>query len=95
MSEKQSKLTASNFRFPSATDNRLIFNLNVKGSTVLSSHCSPCVLKEVCFGEKGQKSGEGRISLDKPLVKNLTPEDAQNVPCGAGIEIIQRRSSRN
>jgi hypothetical protein len=95
MSEKQPKIVAYNFRLPAVTDNKLVFNLKVVGNKVIYSHCRPCSLVTVCFGEKGNKTGEGRINLDLPIAQNLTPEAAQKVPCGAGIEVIQRRSSRN
>lgn len=85
--------TYSNFRFPNAAENRVIFNLKAKGETVITSFCRPCPLLAVCFGEKGQKTGEGRISLDKPIVQNLTDEEANEVPCGVGVEIMSRRTS--
>ncbi|HBP51632.1 MAG: hypothetical protein US68_C0003G0033 [Candidatus Shapirobacteria bacterium GW2011_GWE1_38_10] len=95
MTEKQPKIVAYNFRLPAPTDNKLVFNLKVVGTTVISSHCRPCDLIKVCFGQKGNKTGEGRINLDLPIAQNLTPEAAQKVPCGAGIEVVQRRSPRN
>ena len=90
---KKDVFVYSNFHFPNAAENRVIFNLNVKGNTVMGSFCRPCPLLPVCFGEKGQKTGEGRINLDKPIVQNLTAKEASEVPCGVGIEIMNRRTS--
>ncbi|HWS49158.1 MAG TPA: hypothetical protein VN174_03875 [Candidatus Methanoperedens sp.] len=91
MTEKTNTLTASNFRFIKAGDNNLHFSIKTTGDRVVDSYCRECPIVRVCFGEKGNKNGSVRVDLDTPIVRNLSSEDAQNVPCGAGIEIIKRR----
>jgi len=91
MTEKQDQLIATNFRFLNSVDDILHFDLKANGDTVLEAHCRPCPLITICYGEKGQKSGKARINLNYPIAQNLTSEQSQSVPCGAGIEVIQRR----
>lgn len=91
MTEKTNSLVASNFRFINAVDNSLHFLINATGDHVVDSFCRQCPVVRVCFGEKGQYSGSVRVSLDAPLVRNLQNEIILNIPCGAGIEIIERR----
>ena len=85
--------TYSNFRFPNAAENIVNFSIKAKGETVIASFCRPCPLLAVCFGEKGEKTGIARINLDKPIVQNLTTEEADVVPCGVCVEIMSRRTS--
>lgn len=89
------KLIASNFRFISTSNNNLHFSIKATGAQVVESYCRNCPITKVCFGEVGLKRGNVRVNLNTPIVDNLTSEQAQNVPCGAGIEIIQRRSITN
>jgi len=90
----ENKLVASHFRLKSATDNYLLFVIKATGDRVVQSYCSSCPLEPVCYGEKGSYEGSVRINLNSPIAQNLSSADAQNVPCGAGIEVIQRRKLR-
>ncbi|MCX6726774.1 MAG: hypothetical protein NTY75_03060 [Candidatus Shapirobacteria bacterium] len=71
--------------------NHLHFSVKApKSGESMYSLCRRCLLEECCFGEINflNNTKNANVNLNAPLVRNLTSD--QNVPCGAGIEIINR-----